>query len=75
MGQLSLAQKVGVSRQWIVAVEKGKPRAEVGLIFRTLAVLGIRLTSHVERQSKALGSATPVDLDAIVAAARIKRRK
>jgi HTH-type transcriptional regulator/antitoxin HipB len=31
LDQKSLAQKVGVSRQWIVAVEHAKPRAEIGL--------------------------------------------
>lgn len=29
LDQRSLAKKVGVSRQWIVEVEKGKPRAEI----------------------------------------------
>ena len=41
LDQKSLAEKVGVSRQWIVEVEKGKPRAEVSLILRTLDALGI----------------------------------
>ena len=43
LDQQSLAQKVGVSRQWIVEVEKGKPRAEIGLLLRTIDVLGIQL--------------------------------
>ena len=44
LDQQSLAQKVGVSRQWIVEVEKGKPRAEIGLLLRTIDALGIQLT-------------------------------
>ena len=40
LDQRSLAQKVGVSRQWIVEVEKGKPRAEIGLLLRTIDALG-----------------------------------
>ena len=29
--QKTLAEKVGVSRQWIVDVEQGKPRLKIGL--------------------------------------------
>src|SRR6185437_8563356 len=39
--QHDLAAKVGVSRQWIIEVKKGKSGAEIGLVFRTLAALGI----------------------------------
>jgi HTH-type transcriptional regulator/antitoxin HipB len=41
LDQGSLAREVGVSRQWIVALEKGKPGAPIGLVFRTLNALGI----------------------------------
>ena len=44
--QKSLAAKVGVSRQWIVEVEKGKPRAEIGLIVRTIDSIGIQLEAN-----------------------------
>ena len=43
LDQRSLAQKVGISRKWIVEIEKGKPRAEIGLILRTLKALGVSL--------------------------------
>src|SRR5260370_16899325 len=49
LDQKSLAQKVGVSRQWIVDVEKGKPRAEIGLLLRTISALGIALDAEKER--------------------------
>jgi HTH-type transcriptional regulator/antitoxin HipB len=45
LNQKTLAQKVGVSRQWLIEVEKGKPRAEVGLVLRVLDVLGVSLTT------------------------------
>jgi len=35
---------VGVSRKWIVEVEKGKPRAEIGLVLRTFTALGLKLS-------------------------------
>ena len=43
LDQKSLADKAGVSRQWIVDVEKGKPGAPVGLVLSTIGVLGIAL--------------------------------
>ena len=42
--QADLARRAGVSRQWIVAMEQGKPTLEVGLVLRTLEVLGLELT-------------------------------
>ncbi|EWY42407.1 transcriptional regulator [Skermanella stibiiresistens SB22] len=43
LGQEELARRVKVSRQWLVEIEKGKPRAEIGLILRTLGALGLEL--------------------------------
>jgi HTH-type transcriptional regulator/antitoxin HipB len=45
LDQRTLADQVGVSRQWIIEVERGKPRAEVGLVLRTLEALGVRLAT------------------------------
>ena len=39
LDQRELAEKVGVSRLWIIEIEKGKPRAEIGLVMRTLLAL------------------------------------
>lgn len=43
LSQQDLAQKVGVSRVWIVQLEKGKPSAQLGLVLRTLKELGVAL--------------------------------
>jgi HTH-type transcriptional regulator / antitoxin HipB len=43
MDQISLAKKAGTSRKWLVEVEQGKPRAEIGLILRTLKSLEISI--------------------------------
>ena len=43
LSQGSLAKKVGVSRQWIVALEQAKPTAEVGLVLKALSALGLRI--------------------------------
>lgn len=74
LDQKSLAQKVGVSRQWIVEVEKGKPRAEIGLLLRTIDVLGILLAPQKEVPGKTKDKSGTVDIDSIVAAARGKRK-
>jgi HTH-type transcriptional regulator/antitoxin HipB len=42
--QLALARKAGTSRKWLIEVESGKPRAEIGLILRTLKALGVTLS-------------------------------
>lgn len=73
LAQGSLAQFVGVSRQWIVEVERGKPRAEMGLLLRTLSALRLEL---MLKPAKSV-AATPevfapglVDLDALIQRAR-----
>jgi HTH-type transcriptional regulator/antitoxin HipB len=64
LDQGSLAARVGVSRQWLVQVEKGKARAEVGLVLRTLNALGMSLDVVVAPPP---GES---DIDRIVARAR-----
>lgn len=68
LGQAALAERIGTSRQWIVAIERGHSRAELGLVLRTLDTLGVRL----ETRDKILSAKSPSDpdIDAIVASAR-----
>ena len=67
LDQHSLSKQVGVSRQWIVAVEKGKPRAEVELLLRTLNILGLRLLVEDVDEHE---DASTLDIDAVVERAR-----
>lgn len=46
-GQADLAAEIGVSRQWLSGVENGRPGAELGLVLRTLNILGLRLSAQV----------------------------
>ncbi len=71
--QRVLAQKVGVSRQWVIEMERGKRGAEIGLIFRTLAALGIVLRIGDEQPPTGGASRQVVDVDAIVTRARKRR--
>jgi y4mF family transcriptional regulator len=41
--QADLALRAGVSRQWIVALEQGKPTLEIGLVLRALETLGLEI--------------------------------
>jgi transcriptional regulator with XRE-family HTH domain len=43
MTQEGLAAAVGASRKWVSEAEAGKPTAEIGRIFRALAVLGVTI--------------------------------
>jgi HTH-type transcriptional regulator/antitoxin HipB len=69
LDQRTLAERVGVSRQWIVEAERGKPRAEVGLILRTLEALGLNLAVDEAVQGSPDGSEA-TDIDAVVRRAR-----
>lgn len=67
LDQATLAKQVGVSRQWVIEVERGHARAELGLVLRVIDALKIPLDAGVDQpQSRASG----VDIDAIVAKAK-----
>ena len=73
LDQSTLAKKIGVSRLWLVEIEKGKPRAEIGLVLRALDALHVNLiTARATPSNKDFGTA--VDIDRIVASARKGRK-
>ena len=72
--QQSLAGKVGVSRQWLIEVEKGKPRAEIGLVLRTIEVLGILLVTGDSPNVEGRKGPQLIDIDRIVSSAREKKK-
>lgn len=63
MDQSDLAEQAGTSRKWIVEVEQGKPRAEIGLVLRTLKTLGVFLDIAVDRSQKASTVKKPRNVD------------
>lgn len=67
LDQSQLAARVGVSRQWIGALEQGKPGAELALVLRTLKALDIPLNTGETPASQGDGA---IDIDAIVERAR-----
>ena len=71
LNQTDLASRVGVGRQWIVAIEHGKSRAELGLVLRTLAALNLTLDVDGNReQSKKDVGLPSVNIDDIINAAK-----
>lgn len=78
LGQDALARRVGASRKWIIDIEKGKPRAEIGLVLRTLDALGLRLSATADdepgRGTSAADAAVPsVDIDEVLDRMRDRR--
>ncbi len=59
--QAELADAVGVTRAWVIAIERGKVSANLGLVLRTFAVLG--LAADVVPAPDANGG---IDLDALL---------
>ena len=69
--QAELAGRIGASRQWIIRVEQGNPRSDVGLVLKAIAALRLALDVRGD------GDITPsdektgrIDIDAVVRAAR-----
>lgn len=50
LSQIGLAERVGVTRQWVIDIEKGKPRAELELVLRTIRALDMNLS--IEKPSQ-----------------------
>ncbi|HWL88355.1 MAG TPA: helix-turn-helix domain-containing protein [Polyangiaceae bacterium] len=75
LNQRALAQRAGVSRQWLIECERGKPRAALALVLRTLAALGLELQPEKRAAPKATARDPEApDIDAIVRNARKPRR-
>ncbi len=73
MTQHQLARAAGVGRQWIVAIEAGKPRAELGKVLQTLAALDLSLSIRGEGIPDVSTGDAPIeagDIDAVVEAHR-----
>ena len=62
MTQANLAKQVGVARQWIVAIEQGKRRAELGLVLDVLWALGLLVDVRKARAGGPESEPSPIDL-------------
>ena len=68
LDQAGFATRIGVSRQWVIQIERGRPRAELGLVLRALDALDIQLDARAGEPRRRQSGA--VDIDAIVARAK-----
>jgi HTH-type transcriptional regulator / antitoxin HipB len=68
LNQAVFAKQIGVSRQWIIELEHGHTRAELGLVLRALDALNIRLDTAVGQTGHQPAGA--IDIDAIIANAK-----
>jgi len=77
LDQKTLAERVGVSRYWIIDIEHGKERAEVGLVLQTLRFLELQVDVTEQAAATGRGSAARgrrPSADDLIASA-LKRRR
>ena len=72
LDQATFAKQIGVSRQWLIEIERGHARAELGLVLRAVDALDIHLDANIRATDRRRPSA--VDIDAIVAKAKRNKR-
>jgi len=69
--QAELAERIGASRQWVIRVEQGNQRSDVGLVLKAIAALRLALDvrgdSDITPSDEKTGR---IDIDAVVRAAR-----
>lgn len=73
LDQQALAQRAGVSRQWIVEVEQGKSRAAIGLLLKTLRALDLELEATPAAAESRTRGARAIDLDRVIDRAKSRR--
>ncbi len=73
LDQAALAAKVGVSRWWINEIERGKPRAELGLVLRTLLALGVTVGTMAPKGDQDAGVTKPSPADVLARARETSR--
>lgn len=67
LDQAAFAKCIGVSRQWVIEMERGHTRAELGLVLRALDALDIQIDTGIHEIKHRPGA---VDIDAIVTKAK-----
>jgi HTH-type transcriptional regulator / antitoxin HipB len=71
LDQAAFAKRIGVSRPWVIAIERGHPGAALGLVLRALDVLDIQLDAGIDQAKR---RPAPFDIDNIVAKAKKSKR-
>jgi len=73
-GSICPGEEGRTSRKWLIEVEQGKPRAEFGLILRTLKSLGVSLDLKTDSalETPSIGKAKSPDINSVLDA--LKKR-
>jgi len=58
LSQSAFAARLGVERKWVIRLEAGNPKAELGLVLKALDALGLRASLRDEDHPSA-GSEQP----------------
>lgn len=68
LSQAELADRAGIGRPWLIAVEKGHARAELGRVLTLLAELGLTLDLSPDANADVDPGTQPaiLDLDALL---------
>jgi HTH-type transcriptional regulator/antitoxin HipB len=59
LSQHRLAELIGVERKWVLRLEAGNPKAELGLVLKTLDALGLRASLGEDDRSLSRGDGEP----------------
>lgn len=70
LSQAELAAKMGVSRQWVIGVERGKRSTELDFVLKALSALGLKVDLSARESAPRPAKATRVDVGAILDRAR-----
>lgn len=57
--QTQLAERIGASRFWVAAFEKGKPSAELGLALKAIQVLGLSIRIQPDSDTSTKQASSP----------------
>ncbi len=57
--QTQLAERIGASRFWVAAFEKGKPSAELGLALKAIQALGMSIRIQPETDTATQQASSP----------------
>lgn len=56
MSQSDLAERLGVSRYSVIAIEKGDPKVSIGTVFEAATIVGIPILSSDREELKGLAN-------------------
>ena len=59
LSQNALAAQLGVERKWVIRLESGNPKAELGLVLKVLDALDLRASLGDEKPSSSKESRVP----------------